>query len=78
MTHRVRLTHLMNLRVMTDSSINPCDVEKASLMPHLALLNPLFFLSSFLPFCFSFCLFFGVLTIVVCFPVACDECSDSV
>ena len=49
---------------MTDSSINPCDVEKASLLPHLVLLEPMFFRFSFLPFSlfFSSCLFFGVLT----------------
>ena len=46
MTHRVQVTHLINSKVMTDSSSNPCDVENASVLPHLVVLI------SFLSFCF--------------------------
>ena len=37
MTHRVRAIHLMNWRVMTDFSINSCDVKKGAIAAFLLL-----------------------------------------
>ena len=66
----------MNLRVMTDSSINSCDVKKASLLPHLGLLLTCFrvFL---LPSAFLLVFPLGSL-LLVCLSFAWDECSYSV
>ena len=76
-THRVQTTHLMNLREMTDSSINLCDVKKVwYAASFVAFVTHVFSLLSLSPFSLAFPPL-GFLPSLVWFSFACAMCSIS-